>query len=918
MASLFDTTAMPSGPKFFRPQLNELESRLAPAVLVWNPTGSNTASNIKNWSDESGNAIKGGAFKLLQDTFVFDNRSNNAICNWDLGLVRTVKIESGYGNPTTPGTINLLTDMQINLSFVCEATNVVFSSTANKKIAIDPNGIAGVKVTWAGNTVSKVPVDFGAGVVATLSGGSKEFQSTVTVSGQVDWTQGNMAVNQFLVSSGGIFGVSGNLTLSSLGQNSKITNSGTFQRTAGNGLLVITTGFENKGKFVVGTGEVRLDSAGKQTGATSSTILEASTKLTLPVTLGNPNIIRAYNVQGGTFTARDQTTFQGALWVTNATLNVATKSNGAAILTLNGALKMTTSVLGIVLTNEGPGNAPRNATSRVDVNQAAGNWGDVDLTDSKVKFSVAQGRLDTPKGGAKPFLTWAGNRTGGNLAWTSDNKTWAVGGVTGKITNIAPLDALKNPKKAYTVTVESKGFNLPPPPPRPGQVKGAVWIDDNDGVFGPGEAGAAGQSVYLLDANSNVVAATSTASDGTYEFDNLPTGTYFLTTDLPLADIFSTHYTGNDPNAVSVVNPATGTSDTLVLTSTSLVVNASIGLVNAGGVDGAQDPSPMLDPGGADPEAPQPPDAPMTAAIYGRLFLDANYNGQQDSGELGSAGTSVNLLDGQGVVLASAVSDSDGFYVFDGLAVGNYRVQVSRPSGLAFTSEHAAPVGADSDVDSTGLSDLVVIGSVNDIPKIDAGFIAMGATTTTLSASSQSSYAGQQITYTAAVSKSGYGFGTPGGTVSFFDGTTLLGTSTLSQGMPQATFTTALSVGSHSITAVYNGSTMFTGSTSNAVTETVSKATDMSWLTASSSSVQFGHAVTFTDTVSEASPWNATGTVSFYDNGVLLAVVTLNQMEQALLTLSNLSIGSHTITATYSGDANFNSSSATFAETVYA
>ena len=40
-------------------------------------------------------------------------------------------------------------------------------------------------------------------------------------------------------------------------------------------------------------------------------------------------------------------------------------------------------------------------------------------------------------------------------------------------------------------------------------------------------------------------------------------------------------------------------------------------------------------------------------------------------------------------------------------------------------------------------------------------------------------------------------------------------------------------------------------------------------------------------------------------------------MEQALLTLSNLSVGSHTITATYSGDANFNISSATFMESVY-
>ena len=81
---------------------------------------------------------------------------------------------------------------------------------------------------------------------------------------------------------------------------------------------------------------------------------------------------------------------------------------------------------------------------------------------------------------------------------------------------------------------------------------------------------------------------------------------------------------------------------------------------------------------------------------------------------------------------------------------------------------------------------------------------------------------------------------------------------------------------------------------------------------------QVGHPVSFTDSVSDSSPLNPTGTVSFYDNGVPLAVVNLNQMnEQALLTLSSLSVGSHPITATYSGDANFTRSTATFTETVY-
>ena len=69
-----------------------------------------------------------------------------------------------------------------------------------------------------------------------------------------------------------------------------------------------------------------------------------------------------------------------------------------------------------------------------------------------------------------------------------------------------------------------------------------------------------------------------------------------------------------------------------------------------------------------------------------------------------------------------------------------------------------------------------------------------------------------------------------------------------------------------------------------------------------------GHAVTFTDTVSDTNPPHPHG------HGVLLAE---EKYEQALLTLSSLSLGSHRITATYSGDANFTSPTATFTETAY-
>jgi uncharacterized protein (DUF2141 family) len=77
------------------------------------------------------------------------------------------------------------------------------------------------------------------------------------------------------------------------------------------------------------------------------------------------------------------------------------------------------------------------------------------------------------------------------------------------------------------------------------------------------------------------------------------------------------------------------------------------------------------------------------------------------------------------------------------------------------------------------------------------------ATTTKLTASATSAASGASITFTATVAQAS-GTATPTGTVSFVDGTTILGTGTLTAGV--ATFTTStLAVGAHSITASYAG-----------------------------------------------------------------------------------------------------------------
>ena len=92
-------------------------------------------------------------------------------------------------------------------------------------------------------------------------------------------------------------------------------------------------------------------------------------------------------------------------------------------------------------------------------------------------------------------------------------------------------------------------------------------------------------------------------------------------------------------------------------------------------------------------------------------------------------------------------------------------------------------------------------------------------TTTSLTASPLSGYALQPITLSATVA--GTGTAIPTGTVTFYDGTSALGSSPLDN-TGHATFTTStLTGGTHLLHAVYNGDSTFASSTSPNVSETL-------------------------------------------------------------------------------------------------
>jgi hypothetical protein len=176
-----------------------------------------------------------------------------------------------------------------------------------------------------------------------------------------------------------------------------------------------------------------------------------------------------------------------------------------------------------------------------------------------------------------------------------------------------------------------------------------------------------------------------------------------------------------------------------------------------------------------------------------------------------------------------------------------------------------------------------IIQSINQTP-----------TTTSVTANPSSITYGQTVTFTATVFPS-----TATGAVVFKDGSATLGTGTVSGGL--ATFTTAtLNAGARQITALYGGDTLNPSSTSAVLSYNVNPAVTTITLSSSAPSVTAGQSVTFRAVVT---PSTATGTVTFKDGGSLIGSASLSGGVASIST--TLGFGSHGISATYSGDANF-------------
>lgn len=257
-----------------------------------------------------------------------------------------------------------------------------------------------------------------------------------------------------------------------------------------------------------------------------------------------------------------------------------------------------------------------------------------------------------------------------------------------------------------------------------------------------------------------------------------------------------------------------------------------------------------------------------------------------------------------GVDQAAAIFDADRDGKLDIVAVVNGAVLVMLGNGDGTFSPNASfPVspGADSlavsDLNGDHAPDLALATNSGTVAVLLANTRAL--TATSLTSSLNPAVYGQTVVFHATVTSSG---GTPTGNVIFYDRDYALGTVALSGG--SAAFTmSSFYVGAHSITAAYQGTGQFNVSTSAALNQVVNVATTATSLTPSLNPVNVNQHVTYTATVASQYGGAATGTITFMDGSAAVATVTLSG-NQATYRTKYGSLGSHTITAIYSGDGN--------------
>ena len=238
----------------------------------------------------------------------------------------------------------------------------------------------------------------------------------------------------------------------------------------------------------------------------------------------------------------------------------------------------------------------------------------------------------------------------------------------------------------------------PPNALRPGEIGNRVWNDRNgDGKQGASEPGVSGVQVRLLPDGSNTPSATVTTDRrGTYRFDRIAPGTYFVEVVPPSGWSVTTPLQGGGRSDDSDAD-ASGRMGPIVLSEGDLEWDWDVGLIE--------------------------PNFISPARVGNRVWNDVNGNGIQDPAEPGVPGVQVQLLTmGVPGPWKTRRTDANGFFTFGDLPSDTYQLQIVPPAAWSFTlPDQGNDDNRDSDADLSGRTPPVMVAAGAQILNWDAG-----------------------------------------------------------------------------------------------------------------------------------------------------------------------------------------------------
>jgi len=161
------------------------------------------------------------------------------------------------------------------------------------------------------------------------------------------------------------------------------------------------------------------------------------------------------------------------------------------------------------------------------------------------------------------------------------------------------------------------------------------------------------------------------------------------------------------------------------------------------------------------------------------------------------------------------------------------------------------------------------------------------------------------VTLTATVAQTGSSV--PTGNIEFMNGTVSLGQASLDNDGTATLEISSLAGGSYDVVATYSGDSKYPAGESAEVFLQVQAATTTS-LIASSNPVAAGQTLVLTATVDGNSTSFPSGTVNFLNGSTVIGTGTLNSSGVTTMSTSTLAAGTYSLTAQYSGNASFLSS----------